>query len=137
MFFIMGINQGMKELAYRADLFICERCGRYGRYQVYMTYMYLSLFFIPTFKWGKRYYVKTTCCGAVYELPQDIGRRIARGENLTITPDMLTPVSGGSGGSLPDHAAGASAVRPAKHCANCGYETTEDFEYCPKCGRKF
>ncbi len=129
MFFIMGINQGMKELAYRGSLFICERCGRYGRYQVFMTYMYLSLFFIPIFKWGKRYYVKTSCCGAVCELQPEIGRRLARGEEVTLTPDMMTPVSAGSGGT--------AALRPAKRCPGCGYETTEDFEYCPKCGRRF
>lgn len=130
MFFIMGINQGMKELAYNASLFICGRCGRYGRYQVFMTYTYLSLFFIPVFKWGKRYYAKTSCCGTVYELPQDAGRRLARGEDLTLTPDMLTVVSSGKGGSGYD-------VSSAKRCANCGYETTEDFEYCPKCGQRF
>lgn len=130
MFFIMGINQGMKELAYNASLFICGRCGRYGRYQVYMKYTYLSLFFIPVFKWGKRYYAKTTCCGTVYELPQDAGRRLARGEDVALTPEMLTVVSSGTGGS-------GYAVNPAKRCANCGYETTEDFEYCPKCGRRF
>jgi rRNA maturation endonuclease Nob1 len=24
-----------------------------------------------------------------------------------------------------------------KHCNNCGYETSEDFDFCPKCGMKF
>ena len=24
-----------------------------------------------------------------------------------------------------------------KHCNYCGYETAENFEYCPKCGKKF
>ncbi|MFR4404383.1 MAG: zinc-ribbon domain-containing protein [Agathobacter rectalis] len=23
-----------------------------------------------------------------------------------------------------------------KRCSNCGYTTTEDFEFCPKCGRR-
>lgn len=130
MFFIMGINQGMKDLAYNAALFICGRCGRYGRYQIFMTYTYLSLFFIPMFKWGKHYYAKTSCCGAVYELPPDVGRRIARGEDVTLTPDMLVPVSAGAGGSQ-------SVWRPVKRCLRCGFETTENFEYCPKCGQKF
>ena len=128
MFFIMGINQGMKELSYNAALFICDRCGRYGRYQVCMTYTYLSLFFIPIFKWGKRYYAKTSCCGTVYELPQEAGRRLARGEDVTLTPEMLTMVSAGNA---------AASWHPSKRCANCGYETTEDFEYCPKCGQRF
>ncbi|MBP3226424.1 MAG: zinc-ribbon domain-containing protein, partial [Methanobrevibacter sp.] len=24
-----------------------------------------------------------------------------------------------------------------KHCNNCGYETSEDFDFCPKCGMRF
>ncbi|WP_334292334.1 zinc-ribbon domain-containing protein [Pseudobutyrivibrio xylanivorans] len=24
-----------------------------------------------------------------------------------------------------------------KRCSNCGYETAEDFDYCPKCGVRF
>ena len=63
MFFIGGITQGTKELVYNAAAMICGRCGRYGRYQVFMTYMCLSFFFIPIFKWGRKYYVKTSCCG--------------------------------------------------------------------------
>ena len=23
-----------------------------------------------------------------------------------------------------------------KRCSNCGYTTTDDFEFCPKCGRR-
>ena len=55
MFFIGGITQGTKELVYNAAAMICGRCGRYGRYQVFMTYMCLSFFFIPIFKWGRKY----------------------------------------------------------------------------------
>lgn len=123
----MGINQGMKELAYNTSLFICGRCGRYGRYQMYMTYMCLSLFFIPTLKWNRRYYVKTSCCGTVYEASADIGKRIARGEEITITEDMLTLVSAGN--AVP-------AWQPMKRCAFCGYETKEDFDFCPRCGQR-
>ena len=59
MIFIGGITQKTKELLYQAAAMVCGRCGRYGRYQVYMTYMCLSLFFIPVFKWNRRYYAKT------------------------------------------------------------------------------
>ena len=27
--------------------------------------------------------------------------------------------------------------RGVKRCSNCGYETAEDFEFCPKCGMRF
>ena len=59
MFFMMGITDGRKDLDFNQQI-ICSQCGRYGRYQVYMTYMVLSLFFIPCFKWNKRYYVQTS-----------------------------------------------------------------------------
>ncbi len=108
---------------------ICGRCGRYGRYQVFMTYMCLSFFFIPIFKWGRKYYVKTSCCGTVYQLDEEVGKRIAAGEDVPIREEDLTLVSEG-------HDAPAWDV-PVKRCSNCGYETKENFEYCPKCGKRF
>ena len=87
MFFIMGINQGRKELQ-NDQLVICEHCGSYGRYQVFMTYMCLSLFFIPCFKWNRQYYVRTTCCNTVYALDPEVGKRIARGEHVEYCPGI-------------------------------------------------
>ena len=57
MIFIGGISSGQRELNYKGSVVICGGCGSYGRYQVFMTYMYFSFFFIPLFKWNKRYFV--------------------------------------------------------------------------------
>ncbi len=122
MFFIMGITQGRKDFEYR-QLMTCSLCGAYGSFRVFVTYTVLSLFFIPTFKWGKRYYVETTCCNGIYELDPEVGRRIARGEDVQIRQEDLTKVMG-QGYSV-------------KRCQNCGYTTNEDFEFCPKCGNRF
>ena len=122
MFFIMGITQGRKDFEYR-QLVTCSLCGAYGSFRVFMTYTVLSLFFIPTFKWGKRYYVETTCCNGIYELDPEVGRRIARGEDVQIRQEDLTRVMG-QGYSV-------------KRCQNCGYTTDEDFEFCSKCGSRF
>ncbi|MCR5788277.1 MAG: zinc ribbon domain-containing protein, partial [Lachnospiraceae bacterium] len=81
-------------------------------------------FFIPCFKWNKHYYVQTSCCGKVYELDPEIGKRIARGERVDI-----------AGNDLND--AGYSSQPMPKTCSYCGYSTYEDFQYCPKCGREF
>jgi hypothetical protein len=121
---MMGITNGRKAFDFNQQI-ICNICGRYGRYQVYMTYMVLSLFFIPCFKWNKRYYVQTSCCNTVYELSPEIGRRIAKGESVEILPEHLTKVQTNTWSNT------------YKRCENCGYETMENFEYCPKCGRKF
>ncbi len=124
MFFMMGITDGRKDLNFTLTI-ICNICGRYGRYNVFMIYTVLSLFFIPCFKWNKHYYVQTSCCGTVYELNPEIGKAIAKGEQVEIQPEHLSRVN----------QSGYSYNR--KHCSHCGYETSEDFEYCPKCGNRF
>ncbi len=123
MFFMMGVTPGRKLFEHFNQLVICDRCGAYGRYQVFMTYMCLSIFFIPCFKWGKKYYVQTSCCNTVYELDMEIGRQIAAGGNVKIEPEHLTLVQQGNRSR-------------SKRCESCGYETQEDFEFCPKCGSK-
>lgn len=128
MIFIGGISSGTKVIEYVKTV-ICSHCGSYGRYQVYMTYMYFSFFFIPLFKWNKRFYVKMSCCGTVYELDQELGKRLLRGEQAEITERDLTLVQAGN---KPYYGSAG-----AKVCENCRYETTEDFEFCPKCGRRF
>ena len=90
-----------------------------------MTYMSLLIFFIPCLKWDKRYYVETSCCGRLYELDSEVGKRIARGESVQINEYDLRPVN-----------EGAYYRSLVKLCAYCGYETDEDFQYCPKCGRE-
>lgn len=124
MFFIMGITDGRKDFDFTQTI-ICNLCGKYGRYQVFMTYTVLSMFFIPCFKWNKHYYVQTSCCNTLYELVPEIGKAIARGQQVEIQPEHLTRVSRGSSSLM------------YKHCSQCGYETAEDFEFCPKCGKRF
>ncbi len=126
MFFMMGITDGKKELDYNQTE-ICGVCGRYGRFQVFMTYTVLSLFFIPCFKWNRHYYVQTSCCNTLYELDREIGRRIERGEDVRILPEHLQKVGNGRSGYR---------YGGYKRCPNCGYETTEDFVFCPKCGTR-
>jgi len=91
-----------------------------------MTYSYFSLFFIPIIKWNRHYYVQMSCCSTVCELDQEVGRRLAHGEQPDITEKDLTLVQAGR------RVSGWNR----KRCENCGYETEEDFEYCPKCGTK-
>lgn len=122
MIFIGGISQGKKYLSGDfVKTVICGRCGHYGRYQVFMTYLYFSFFFIPLFKWGYHYYVEMSCCGTVYELNPEVGRTLAHGGRADITEADLTLVRGGSA---------------VKRCPRCGYQTGEDFEFCPKCGER-
>lgn len=122
MFIIWGIHSKQKKFNYE-KLFICNRCGQYGRYEVIMTYTCLALFFIPIIKWGKKYFVKTTCCGTLYALDSEIGKSIARGNDVEIRPEHLMNVQGQS-------------YEVKRRCSQCGYETMDNFEFCPKCGKE-
>lgn len=126
MFFICGTGQGKKMIDF-AKTVICNLCGGYGRYQVFMTYSYFSIFFIPVMKWNRHYYVQMSCCNALYELDPEKGKRLRRKESVDISENELTLVQSGH----------RNAQWGQKSCSSCGYETTEDFEYCPKCGKRF
>ncbi len=126
MFFICGISQSRKQLNY-AKTVICSLCGGYGRYQVFMTYSYFSVFFIPIIKWDRRYYVQMSCCNTIYELNAEKGRLVSRGESIEITEQDLTIIESGR----------RTSEWNRKKCTSCGYETTENFEFCPKCGQRF
>ena len=122
MFLMIGITQGRKDFEY-SRMVICRHCGAYGRYEVFMTYSQLLLFLIPCFKWNKKYYVQMSCCGTIYELNSEVGKRIATGADIEIMPGDLREVYTGRG--------------RYRRCSNCGYSTREDYEYCPKCGCRF
>ena len=127
MIFFFGITNGRKDLDFHQQM-TCDLCGRMGQYRVFMTYMVLSIFFIPVFKWGRTYYVETSCCGSIYELRPETGRAIEYGERVTIHQEDLYLRQKGS--NLRER-------KVSKICYNCGYETCEDFEFCPKCGKAF
>lgn len=127
MFFIASVKQGKKNIGHH-QLVICDKCGQYGRYEVLMTYMYFSLFFIPLFKWKRRYYVKSSCCHSLYQLNAKVGSLIRRGREVEITAKDLTLIQRGS------YTKQNQEVN--KFCIHCSFTTGEpDFAYCPKCGK--
>lgn len=121
MIFIGGISNGEKKLDFNQNI-ICPKCEAFSRMEVYMTFMYFSFFFIPLFKWNKKYYVKNTCCNSIYILDESIGSKIARGEEVIINDNNLELLNN------------ISTI--VNKCSKCGYVAQSDFEYCPKCGNK-
>lgn len=123
MFFIMGISTSEKKLDFIQTM-LCSKCSQFGRYEVFMTYTFLSLFFIPLFKWNKRFYVKSSCCNTIYSIDNELGQKILHGENITISDHDL---------HIMDH---ANSGYTKKRCTNCGYIADSEFAYCPKCGNR-
>ncbi len=121
MIFIGGISMGRKDFDFRQTM-ICKKCGRYSSISVFMVYSYFSFFFIPLFKWGKKYYAVSNCCQTVYALDAEVGHSVERGETVTIREEDLQLV-------------GVDRTQ-VQNCPDCGYLLQSEYEYCPKCGRK-
>lgn len=119
MFFIVGITSGSAPLGLRrCGRFPC--CGAYGAAAaVVCVFQQFTFFFLPLFRFGKRYYVTCPNCGAVYELNREEGRRLERDPNAQINPDQMTRISGASG---------------RHYCPHCGTEVEPGSHFCPNCG---
>lgn len=122
MFLIFGISQKEKRLVFD-QLIVCKCCGKYGQADAFMTYTYFMFFFIPLFKWNKRYYIRMRCCGATTEIDKELGKAIEQGTVTEINFDKIRFAH--------------QQENQIKHCNYCGFTSTEaDYEYCPKCGEK-
>lgn len=119
MFFIIGIMEGTASLGTRC----CSSlpcCGAGGVYALLTcAYHQLTFFFIPIFKFGKRYFLTCPNCGAVFEVEREQGRRAARDPAYRIDSAKLY----------------RTGQQAALFCPNCGARVSPDTRYCPYCGR--
>lgn len=120
MFFIIGITSGTVELGLRSCGFFPCCSIRGSRALVTCVYRQFTFFFLPLFRFGKRYFVSCPNCGAAYEINREEGRRIERDPYAEIEPDSIFRVAG----------------RTVRFCPNCGTQVDPDSRYCPYCGVK-
>jgi hypothetical protein len=120
MFFIIGITSGSAALGTRkCGRFAC--CGMSGQFAVVTcAYRQFTLFFLPLFRFGKRFFVSCPSCGAVYEMDREEGRKIEKDAAAEIDPERMHRISG----------------QAAKFCPNCGAHVEQGSRYCPNCGIK-
>ena len=123
MFFILGIEEKEKELREFANI-VCADCGGYSRAVLIMHFTYFHIFFIPIFRWDKRYYIRVRGCGAVYEADAEYGRQLELVTELDFS--RLKKASSGFGGSGELYST----------CQSCGSAFDPSFAYCPHCGAK-
>lgn len=123
MFFvgIFGVDQKEKEI--KSFNVVCPDCGGMTQAVLYMSYTYFHMFFIPTFRWNKHYYVKLRCCGSVYDVPEDYALKLKEWDTLDFSRLKKTR--------------GSNAWNSFyTTCPVCGKSFERGFPYCPYCGAK-
>jgi hypothetical protein len=122
MFFIgiFGIQDAQKSIGSYNNT-ICPSCSALTRFEVLKAYTYFHIFFIPTFKWNVRYYVKPVCCGSIYELDPVVGQQYEKGLTPEIRNEHMRPVN--------QHL-------PFKTCSSCRARTESGYSFCPHCGAR-
>ncbi|WP_315117902.1 zinc ribbon domain-containing protein [uncultured Clostridium sp.] len=123
MFFfgIMGIEERKKSIKHIQNI-ICKSCERMSTYELIKVYTVFHFFFIPLAKFNKKYYAISRCCNSIFEVPQEMGKLIESGEEVTIDDSNLKEVYVNS--------------RNGNVCNYCGGVIDKSFEFCPHCGRK-
>lgn len=121
MIFIGGITKKRDELNINQTQ-TCSVCHRVGGFKAFVEYSALSLFFIPVFKWNKKYYLESTCCGSIFSISDELGRDLEYQRNITIKDSDLNPVYTNN--------------TKKYSCVHCGYTAEEDHTFCPKCGNR-
>lgn len=79
MFLLFGVNSRKKDVDF-SQMMNCPVCGSYGRLSIVKSFMCFSLFFIPIFRWRKRYYAIMSCCHASCQLDPELGKAIEKGK---------------------------------------------------------
>ncbi|HHT41860.1 MAG TPA: zinc ribbon domain-containing protein [Firmicutes bacterium] len=120
MFFIgvFGV-QDKSETIKTEQAVTCPVCGAYDRFEVIRVFRYFHFFFIPLWKWNKRFFVRTRCCQRLCALDDEVGRRIEEGQQVVITSE---------------HVHCGEPVQAA--CSHCGAQLHSSFSYCPYCGNR-
>lgn len=114
MFFIIDIVPGLKVLS----TFIgkCRACNSEGELELIRTYQCLRLFFIPLFKWHKKYYLRHSC-GAMVALSEDEALKLLYA------------------GATVEEIKTEEVYKGPKKCPKCGQLLEESYQFCPYCGQ--
>ena len=122
MFFIgiFGIDH-REEIKKEFGNVVCPVCGRWSRAKLVYTYSFFHFFFLPLFRYHKRYLVELGCCGELYEADAAYYQELLQGAPLDFS--RLTRI-------------GKSGPGDGKYCPRCGGRCDNSYEYCPFCGTK-
>lgn len=124
MFFIgiFGADERKKEIKSIQNV-VCKACENMTTYKLIRVNKIFHLFFIPIFKWDKRYYLISRCCNTIFSIPYNLGESLENSEDVDIKDEDLEQIN--------------SYVNTNERiCSNCGNMVKSNFKYCPHCGEK-
>jgi len=115
---IFGIQDKQRVIREYSNV-VCK-CGRLSRGELIEHYTYFHLFFIPIFKWNKRYYMRFRCCNRIFRIPSDYVEEIKDSSDVDV--NRLEEIR------VYDDV--------ENRCPNCNGVLQRSFAYCPYCGHK-
>jgi len=118
MFFIGIFGIQDKQRVVREYPNVICKCGSLSRGELIEEYTYFHFFFIPIFKWNKRYYMRFRCCNRIFRVPPDYVNELK--DSTDVDVNRLEEVQTYFG----------------NQCSNCGAVLHRSFAYCPYCGQK-
>ena len=116
MFFIgiFGISDREKKIR-EFEGVVCPECGSLTRVELIEVSTCFYFFFIPTFSWNRRYYIRFRCCDSLFSIDNSYAKELVEGVPLDV--GRFTRVE-----------------RQNNQCPNCGGYVDPSFSYCPNCG---
>jgi hypothetical protein len=126
-FGVFGIGSKEKEIKDIQNI-VCKKCGSMSTYKLSKVYKYFHIFFIPVFKWGSKYYLKTRCCRSYFELKREIGERIENEEIIDISNEDIIEIYNEDNNF--------NNSFDIQICEYCGKNINRGYVYCPHCGHK-
>ena len=121
MFLLFFVDKKQFNIPFEQGEIFHNHCGKYGRMQLFYIANVFRLFFIPLFKYHKRYFVRMSCCGEVYEVEAKLAKKVKRRKKLSLALDELI--------DLNDYRQLGQKV-----CSSCGYIIKEKDKFCSQCG---
>ena len=117
LFFFIGIFgiQDKQRIIKDFNNVLCA-CGRLSSAELIEEYTYFHFFFLPIFKWNRRYYVRFRCCNRIFKVPEDYVSDLKDGSDIDV-------------GRLEEMGRVDEYI-----CPNCGAYVEKSFSYCPYCG---
>lgn len=114
MFFVMGF--GSKDEFLKNVSFKCTNCLN-EKFELYQVSNVFSFFFIPIFKFNKKFLIVCKNCKSIYKLKNESLKKVL--DSSWVTYDDIEEI-----------------IRNNNVCKNCGCMVDKSDKFCPNCGNK-